>query len=431
LIVPLQTFDWTNFAYDNLTLPAGTYEIDLLGGTGLAYAASGALGPGPQLWDPNQDYSIGTFTIVGQGATLGSASSLGILGPTAQTTWGVIDPNNPQNAVDLYKFTLPQNHFWQVGVAVQAESIGSTLLPALSLMDSNGTVLATRDSGTGLPSNPNDPYLFIGLKTGTYYVGVSGAGNLATAPGGYNPVLGIPGSGGLRQPGGPFPFELGLLASPHDQPTRLLNVTVERSDLRDPSPSDLNMIFSGPIDVSRLFSPDSQETALQVVDSKGQIWPITALSYEVRTHDLKMIFDQPLPAGSYKLISDPLSGLTDLAGLPISSALGSDGVLASWTVAPQTVLRAVNDLGILWPNSSTSNLQGASGPFERTSILAPGQTMDFPWSVVAPGFYKLQTQLSGGPVAVFNNRNGLTSVLDAGTANGLNNYFMNLGTGRE
>ena len=68
------------------------------------------------------------------------------------------------------------------------------------------------------------------LKPGTYYIGVSGAGNLASAPGGYDPILGIPGSGGFHQPGGPFPFALGLFATPHDQPTRLMNVTVDRSD---------------------------------------------------------------------------------------------------------------------------------------------------------------------------------------------------------
>ena len=167
LIVPVQMYNSADFSYENQILPAGLYEIDLLGGTGLSYAASGAFGPGPQLWDPNQDHAIGTFTVVGQGATLSSASSLGVIGPAVQTVSGRINPDDPPNAVDLYQFTLPEGHFWQVGLAIESHSIGSSLLPAISLMDSNGTVLATRESGTGLPSNPNDPYLFAGLKAGT------------------------------------------------------------------------------------------------------------------------------------------------------------------------------------------------------------------------------------------------------------------------
>jgi Bacterial pre-peptidase C-terminal domain len=429
LIVPLQTFNSADFAYDNLTLPAGRYEIDLLGGTGLSYAASGALGPGPQLWDPNQDHAIGTFTVGGQGATLNAANSLGMIGPTVQTTWGLLNPDDPQTAVDLYQFTLPEGHFWQVGLAIESYSIGSSLLPALSLMDADGSVLATRDSGTGLPSNPNDPYLFMGLKAGTYYIGVSGAGNLASAPGGYDPVLGVPGSAGLPQPGGPFPFALGLFARPHDQPTRLVNVAVDRSDPYDTSPTGLTLTFSGPIDVSKLFVPDSQVTAIQVVDSSGQVWPITAESYEVSDYKLRMIFDQPLPAGSYSLISSPILGLTDLAGQPVSGAVGTDDVLANWTVVPQTVPQAANDLGILWPDSTNETLPSSTGPFKETTVLAPGQGMDYRWAVIVPGFYKLQTQLTGGPVAVFNIWDGQSTVLDRGSTNRLNNYLMNLDDG--
>src|SRR5262249_32173067 len=157
---------------------------------GLSYVASGVLGPGTEAWDPNRDQVIGTFTVAGQGITLGSANSLGIIGPAIQTTLGLLDPDNPQTAVHLYLFSFPQAHYWQVGVAIDAQSIGSPFLPALSLLDSNGAVIATRDSGTGLPGSPNDPYLFAGLESGTYYVGVSGTGNLAYSSGGYNPVLG-------------------------------------------------------------------------------------------------------------------------------------------------------------------------------------------------------------------------------------------------
>ena len=180
---------------------------------------------------------------------------------------------------------------------------------------------------------------------------------------------------------------------------------------------------------SALFSPDSAETVLEVVDSSGRVWPITAESYEVSSYDLEMIFDQPLPAGSYRLISSPTAGITDLAGQPIFGAADAGRALASWTVVPQALHQAANDLGILWPSSVNATSPNLSGPFEETTVLAPGQGMDYRWSVIVPGFYKLQTELQGGPVAVFNNWDGLTTVLDPGSSNGLNNYLMNLNNG--
>jgi hypothetical protein len=55
--------------------------------------------------------------------------------------------------------------------------------------------------------------------------------------------------------------------------------------------------------------------------------------------------------------------------------------------------------------------------------------MDFRWSVIVPGFYKLEAQLQGGPVAVFNNRDDRTTVLDPGTLSGMNDYVMSLDAG--
>ena len=281
LIIPMQTFDPADFGYDNLTLAAGEYAIELTGGTAISYAASGAGGPGPELWDPSVNHVISEFTVSGGGPTIGTATPLGAIGSTVQSIGGSLDPDNPDSAVDLYQFTLPEGHFWQVGLAISANSIGSPLQAGLSLMDSSGTVLATRDAGTGLASDPSDPYIFIGLSPGTYYVGVSGAGNLASRTGGYDPVLGIPGSGGFEQPGGPFPFELSLVANAHDQPTTLVNFTLDRADPHDSSPTGLTLTFSAPIDLSNLFEPDAQVGGLEVVDSSGQVWPISAESYQV------------------------------------------------------------------------------------------------------------------------------------------------------
>ena len=318
LIIPLQKFDLSDFSYDNITLPAGQYEIDLLGGTSIAQAASGALGPGPVLWNPNQDYPIGTFTILGQGATMSSSDSVLTAG---QTTWGWLDPSNSSSAVDLYKFTLPAGNLWQVGLAISANSIGSSLLTDLSLFGADGTLLATRNSGTGIPSNPNDPYLFAGLEPGTYYVGVSGADNVPYSPGGYDPVLGIPGLNGISQSGGLF--ALNLIESPHVQATRLLTSTLDYSPSDQSSPIGITLTFSGPINLSNLFIPDVQESALEVLDSSGQAWPVTAESYDVSDASLELIFDRPLPPGSYTLVSSADDGLVDLAEQPVLAPGGS------------------------------------------------------------------------------------------------------------
>ena len=123
----------------------------------------------------------------------------------------------------------------------------------------------------------------------------------------------------------------------------------------------MTLTFSGPIDISNLFMPDSQETALEVVDGSGQVWPITADDYVVSGDTLKLIFDKPLPAGNYSLLSAPSGGLLDLAEQPVAGELNSSGAWASWTVAPQTSPRAANNLGVLWPISAIGNLSANAG----------------------------------------------------------------------
>jgi hypothetical protein len=429
LIIPLQKFDLGDFAYDNVTLPLGQYEIDLAGGTSISYAASGANGPGPQLWNPNEDHEIGTFSIVGKGATLNSATPLGVIGPAGQTVWGSLNPNDPGSALDLYQFTLAKGQLWQVGLAVSAFSVGSKLLPDLSLFDSNGTLLATSSSGAGLPSDPNDPYLFAGLQPGTYYIGISGSGNLPYSPGGYDPVLGVPGINGIDQDGGPFPFALSLIAAPHEQATRLVNFSLNYGATDSASPTGFTLTFTGPIDVSNLFIPDAQETALEVVDSSGNAWPITPENYFVSGSSLTVIFDRPLPVGNYALVSSPGSGLVDLAGQPVTAAGGSSNVLATWTLSPQTVPHSGNDLGVLWPLSSNDLGTSPLGSFQETTDLAPTQGSSYRFTVIVPGYYNLTTQLEAGQVAVAITGNGVTTILDSKSEHQLNNYLMNLNDG--
>jgi hypothetical protein len=411
--------------YD-LTLQPGTYEIELVGGTGLSADASGS---DPGLWDASQPHVIGRFTVLGAGASFAGATPLGTIGQAVQTTMGSLNPDDFHSAVQIYRFDLAQGHLWQVGVSVSANSIGSALLPAVTLFDSGGNVLVSRNSGTGLPSNPNDPYIITGLSSGTYFVGISGAGNLPYGSSGYDPVMGIPGRGGINQPGGPFGFQLDLTAQPHDRPTGLVNFNLDRADPTDTSPTGLTLTFNGPLDLSKLFVPGAQQTALQVIDSSGQLWPITPQGYEVRNARLTLVFNQPLPAGHYWLVMPPQGGLTDLAGVPVTALGEPSGILADWIVAPSAHLSTPADLGVLWPATADGTNPELAAKFSQTTNLTAGQTATYRWVVTVPGFYKLQTQVGSGTVSILNFADGQPTVLEAGTNHQLNDYLMYLNAG--
>ena len=325
------------------SLPAGSYQVSLNWGTNLDYLMS-IVDPVPtdtfwtSLSNSSDPVAIAQLTVESNaGAKLSDATNLGPLGPTVQSELGTLDPSNVASAVDLYKFTLTPGQVWELGVSISTKSIDSHLLTTLSLFGSNGELLAQRNAGEGLPSDPNDPYLFAGLtptpQADTYYIGVSGYGNTPYGPYGYDPAKGIPGTQGMPQPGGPFPFELSVAAQPHDQATRLVGFSLDHADSLDSSPTSMTLTFSAPIDVSSIFVPDKQETALHVVDSSGQIWPVTAEAYQPTNAQLTLIFDTPLPAGQYSLINVRLQEASpDLAGPSVVASRESlAGVLASWT----------------------------------------------------------------------------------------------------
>src|SRR5690606_32852954 len=124
---------------------------------------------------------------------------------------GTLDFEADPTAVALYRITLsPSHRLWRLGVEVEANGIGSRLHAALALFDEEGKGLAVAEDGGFIGAK--DPHLFDGLAPGTYYVGVSGRGNLPGQPGGYDPVTGDPGTVVQDQPGGAF--QLLLVADP-------------------------------------------------------------------------------------------------------------------------------------------------------------------------------------------------------------------------
>ena len=198
----------------------------------------------------------------------------------------------------------------------------------------------------------------------------------------------------MAQPGGPFPFELTVAAQPHDQATQLVGFSLGHEDLLNPSPTSLTLNFSGPIDLSNLFVPDRQETALEVVDSSGQVWPVTAEEYQPSNAQLTLIFDEPLPAGQYSLIVPSSGGLTDLAGEPVVAPGEPAGVLANWTVSRQQA----DAIPTTWESSGPQRPAWSGQPpmvlSPEATTLAPGQAVTYRWVVIVPGYYKLQTQVT-------------------------------------
>ncbi len=428
LIIPIATANPFNGAQTPFSLQPGNYQIDLLANSLLSFAASGMFDGVTPLWDPTANYEVGSFSILGQGATTASAIDLGLLGSNVLHVAGQLTPSNYQQAVDVYKFTLPQGHSdYQVGLNVLSGAIGSTLKPALSLFDQNGNLIATRNAGTGTQQDPTDPYLFTGLAPGTYYVGVSGAGNLPNLPGGYDLATGTPGVSGIAQPGGPFPFVLLANAVPHDQPAQVTSFHVDYLDPLGSSPTSITMSFSAAINLSNVFVVDAQQHALELVDSQGKVWPTTAESYTTSTATLQLIVDEPLPAGNYTLVAPSQGGLVDLTGEPVGRPGFASGVLGSFAVAPARPTPS-GDLGVLWPSVAAKVWPSAAESFVERTNLAPHSTMTYRFVVTIPGDYAFQTMVAGSPVGISLFAQG-TGTQPGSPSLGLSSQYVNLQPG--
>jgi hypothetical protein len=402
----------------------GTYQIAIEPFTNLG-AVFASIPQGSAWADATAPIPIAQFTVLGHGPTLAGASDLGVIGPRAQDVWGSLDRTKAQSAVALYRFTLPQGQTWQLDAAVLAHAIGSPLLPALALIDSSGRVLATCNAGAGSSADPLDPQLVAGLEGGTYYLGVSAAGNLPGTAQGYDPVSGRPGTGLVIGAAGLF--ELALSATPVAPPTQLVDFKLEYADSLEPSPTGLDLTFSGPVDVGPLMVPDQQETALTVVDAEGRAWPITALYYQVAQHRLSLLFCEALPPGAYSLVSPSPGGLTDLIGRPVVGPSGDrPGVLASWTVAAAAGPSDPQDLDVVWPGP----VNPTWGPaISRATTLGAGQQADYRFVVICPGVYALQTQTGSGSIDVQIESSAGATLVDTGSLTQLSFSYVYLDPG--
>ncbi|GAC1448322.1 MAG: hypothetical protein NVSMB9_31360 [Isosphaeraceae bacterium] len=343
---------------------------------------------GSSVLDLGHDQVLGQFSVVQPGVKLSDARNLGSLGPASINTAGALNFSANPGAVVLYKFTLPEGHYWRFGAEVSAQREGSPLRSGLALFDAQGHPLAT--ANTGRPGAPSDPYLFHGLEAGTYYVGISGNGNLPGLDHGYDPVTGRLGSVTQSQTGGAF--HLNLVADPADAPVQLLEFSLSHADPLASYPTGFTLGFSGLLDLSTFRGDPSP--GIEVVNQNGTKFPVTAIGYHEEGGHYYFLFNQEVPAGHYevRLPGNGQGGLKDLAGLtPVATGQPS-GVLASFDVDEKMTPRDPNDLGPFYHEIHDG--------ISRSDLILPGRGVTYRFVATAEGLYHLETQYTGGSLSI-------------------------------
>ena len=354
--------------------------------------------------DTGGDQVLGGFTVSQPGVRLADAQDLGTVGGSTLALPGSLDLQADPGAVRLYKFTVAPGHFWRLAAEVTAQRDGSPLAASLTLFDALGRPISV--ASVGRPDAPRDPYLFAGLAPGTYYLGVSGQGNVPTAPGGYDPVSGRRGTITNPQAGGPF--TLHLAADAYDSSVRLLGAALNYADPLDPTPSGFTLAFSGLLDINTLRGDPSP--GLVVVDQSGRTFPVTAVSFNETTAHYYFMFNGRLPAGRYtvRVADKAQGGLTDLAGLTPNAPGLPAGVLMTFSVGRNNANPDPRDLGTLYDNVH----QGIT----RTDTVLPGASVTYRFVAPASGPFRLETVDSAGTLRVQVLGSGFSGAFAGGAA---------------
>ncbi|QEH37668.1 hypothetical protein OJF2_62590 [Aquisphaera giovannonii] len=363
---------------------------------------------GNYLTDGVTDLVLGEFEVTSPRLRLSDATELGTPGSAPTDVVGSLDFGSPSTSVALYRVELAAGHFWRLGVESTAQRDGGALDSALALFDEGGRLISSQDAGR--PDAPKDPFLFAGLQPGTYYIGVSGVGNLPDLPGGYDPLGGSYETVTQAQPGGLF--TLHVVADAVDSPPAVLGLTLDHADPIDPAPTGLTLAFSRVIAGTSQLG-DRQWTldhGIEVVDGTGHAWPVRALSYPEEDARITYLFDRPLPPGHYAVRLPDRQGLTDLAGLsPVASGL-PPGELGQFDVPARQGPRAPGDLGAMLPQAA---IDGVSIDLSR----AASQADSYRFVVTVPGLYVFRLGPGGGPAVVRLQGQGVNEDLSAADTN--------------
>ena len=383
--VPAQQLDdagTTLIVTPSSPLPPGRYRLMIPSDSPLSGADGTPLaGAGTDEW-------LGGFTVkapVAPGLSLADAKDLGALGGGTVKTSGSLDLAADPSAERLYKFAVPAGHHWRLLAEVNAQRSGSPLQSTLALFGPDGTLI--KAASVGRSGAVNDPYFFAGLEPGTYYVGLSAAGNVPGQPGGYDPVSGTRGVDASGRTGGSF--SLRLTADLADAPTKALGFVLNYADPLDAAPTGFTMAFSGPLDVNTLRNGSG--TGVVLVGADGVVWPVTATGLNEASARYEFTFDQRLPAGKYTIRAAEQGGVTDLAGL---TPVGSDGNgrdLGNFTVPSAAKSSDSRNLGPLFAEVDKG--------LGRADAIPAGTAVSYRFVILADGLFQFATRTDGGSLS--------------------------------
>jgi hypothetical protein len=383
-------------------LAAGHYQVWVFGTTGITGIDGRNLAP-----DGN-NLILGDFDVKIAGVTLGDALDLGAAGSIPIDVPGYLDFQANPYAVNLYRIQLDPGHFWRLGLEVTAQRDGGTLDSALALFDAQGHPIASDE--TGRSDAPYDPFLFAGVQPGTYFIGVSGTGNLVGTPGAYDPIPGSPGSVAQVQPGGPY--TLHIVADPVDSPPQLRSLSVDFADQLAPTPIGLTLGFTRTIawsaGIEGLLPTLNQ--GIEVRDEQGQTWPVQASGYDEAGARVSYLFEQPLPPGHYTVDLPAQGGIVDLAGLSPVAPGEPPGQLGSFDVPQSASSSDPFDLGALLPGAA---MQGRS----LGLTLGPGESVTYHLTVTMPGIYQFHLHFGDSVPMIQIVEGGWTRTLEPGGTN--------------
>jgi hypothetical protein len=389
-------------------LAPGEYTLILSGFANIS-GLDGALTSGT-------DQPLETFSVLPPGIGLADATDLGSPAGTTLTAASSLQLVTAPSDVKLYRVELPATRsLWRLGVEVDAARIGSPLLSALALFDAQGHPIKT--SQTGRPDYSTDPYLFAGLAPGTYYIGISGAGNIP-GHGGYDPTTKTSGSArpGLASGG----FTLHIAADPAVTPTQVKTFFLNYADPSNPTPTGLTLQFTGAIDESVLRTHSGQ--AISLVDASGKVWSAHAIGYNEAKASINFVFDQPLPEGTYSIKLAGHSRLVNLAGQAPVSAGYPNGTLAMFPVGPPRAASSPFDFGPIPLNEALAGIG-------RSVQVAANQTVTYRLVITVPGAYNIDSSYTGDLKGLVATINGEPTTVNLGASVVRSHNIVQLPTG--
>ncbi len=378
------------------TLAPGTYEVFLDAATGLATFDADTQADGDFIAPADgNNLLLSEFTIATPGVGLNDAVGPYTVGPNVTSLPGSLDLADNPSQVDLYRITVPAGPMQSLGIEVDADPGTDALSSAVTLFDQDGNPIATNDQG--LAASPHDAYLFEGVSPGTYYIGVSGAGNLPGVSGGYNIQDATAGTVAQAQPGGGY--TLNVVCDPAGAPTTVTGFRLDHADPLDSTPSGFTLQFSGPVQLGVAADGSNVNPAsqLEVVDASGQAWDLATGAYEGGPTQVTYLLSENLPEGSYSIVMPDHDGLLDFADRAVSATGLPDGVLATFTVQSNATMPG-DDLGWIPP--------GKGQVVSAAQALDPGTAAIYRFTIATPGYYQFGEVSAATSVSISIGRDG-------------------------